>query len=181
MTARACVVLATASLLPGPSAAQDRTVPRGAVAPNGYTKVTGNDLPHWRVWRAAFRGLARPNNRDTGESNWLPHSIEVVPDQLALILAAAARSAAAEREMVERQQQTLAVMQAAEKTWTDIKPVLYELDYGQRVTTLRERDALLEQLTPEARSALETRIQELRDGAESFVPTTDLDDWRRPS
>jgi hypothetical protein len=151
--------------------------------PSGYTRVTGGDLPEWVVWRSVFRALGRPaSERNPGETSWLPKSIQVPPDQLELIMAAARRSAVSESAMRTKQQETLAAMQAQGRDYRkEIKPVLYELDYAQRLVELGERDALLRKLTPEARSVFEAWAQEHRNGSEWNVPTQDLDNFRRPS
>jgi hypothetical protein len=184
MTQRTGVMLAllcawTVSTLAQPakgSSTKDET-------PAGYTKVTGANLPEWVVWRSAFRALGRPDSeRHAGEESWLPKSIGVEPSQLALILAASKRSAAAEHGMLQRQREMLDAMKAKGLDWRkEIKPALYELDYAQRLTTLQERDGLLLKLAPEARSAFEAWVQEHRNGSEWNVPTQDLEAFRRPS
>ena len=138
------------------------------IVPKGYTLVTGESLPEWLVWRNAYRSLTEPSMAET---------LDMSPEQRELVVTVAKRVAAAEDTNRARQQRTLDEMTAAGKPWTEAKPVLKSIDLEHRILTLQERDALLEQLTPEARLELERWAQRKRRTTKAYVRTEDLQQY----
>jgi hypothetical protein len=183
MIIRPSLVLAAVIALVIPALAQRPIVIDGRKLP-GMTEVTGADLPAYQVWRFAFRML-RNVNLKPGRPRSFTFIARLSPEQWDLILETATRSAEAEVASWERQKKVLAEMQAggrdAIRDHAEIQRTLWDIDYGQRVTTLQERDALLLQLTPEAREAFAAWVEELRTGMASTVPTAELDAYQLPS
>jgi hypothetical protein len=153
--------------------------------PKGMTIIDGSKtpeaIPEYVIWRHVFRMLGRPD--DTTPSI-IPRTIGVARDQLDLIIQTAQRSAAAEATNRDRQERALKDMHAQgldpDKEHKQITQALFEIDYEQRVSTLQERDALLEKLTPEARDLFQAWVSERRRKLSTWVPTAELEQYYQP-
>ena len=64
-----------------------------------------------------------------------------------------------------------------------IGDALFAIDYEQRVTTLQERDALMELLKPETPTHVHVMlwIQKVKAGMYTLLPTSELERYKLPS
>jgi hypothetical protein len=157
--------------------------------PKNVTELDGSkdpaSIPDYAAWRTAFRFLANMDHNE-GEKPLNRLMLPVATDaERAVILKVAERSSKAWLANRERQDAAMAAFVKAgdfsKKATQKVDDEIFAIDYEQRVTTLEERDALLPQLTDEARMNLEAAIEKVRRGMAITVATSELARFRLPS
>jgi hypothetical protein len=159
--------------------------------PAGFSIVDGdkdpNAIPDYVAWRQAFRMLGPDRTVHPGMPNdelMLPY---VAQSEREIICNVARRSAAAEAAMRAKMAKALADFQAAgldvnkKEDAKTIGDALFAIDYEQRVTTLQERDGLMELLKPETHVHVLLWIQKVKAGMYTLLPTSELERYRLPS